>query len=105
VGETAPVLLTAGLTKSINYNPTKSPMVSLPLTAYDLVASGQKNLVIRGFATAALLMFLVLVLFSVARVIGGKPAGRLSKRQSKAAAAQSQRDLQRIQARKGEVSA
>jgi phosphate transport system permease protein len=80
-------------------------MVSLPLTSYYLVASGQTNQIIRGFATASVLMVLVLVLFTLARVIGGKPAGRLSKRQSKAAAAQSLRDLQRIEARKGEVLA
>ena len=105
VGETAPVLLTAGYTATMNYNPSKSPMVSLPLTSYYLVASGQTNQIIRGFGTAAVLMLLVLVLFTLARIIGGKPAGRLSKRQAKAAAAQSQRDLQRIQARRGEVSA
>jgi phosphate transport system permease protein len=105
VGETAPVLLTAGFTATMNYNPTKGPMVSLPLTSYYLVASGQTNQIARGFATAAVLMLLVLVLFTVARIVGGKPAGRLSKRQSKAAATQSLRDLQRIDARKGEVSA
>jgi phosphate transport system permease protein len=105
VGETAPVLLTAGFTATMNYNPTKGPMVSLPLASYYLVASGQTNQIARGFGTAAVLMMLVLVLFTLARIIGGKPAGRLSKRQSKAAAAQSLRDLQRIQARKGEVSA
>jgi phosphate transport system permease protein len=105
VGETAPVLLTAGFTATMNYNPTKGPMVSLPLASYYLVASGQTNQIYRGFATAAVLMLLVLVLFTLARIIGGKPAGRLSKRQSQAAAAQSLRDLQRIQARKGEVSA
>jgi phosphate transport system permease protein len=105
VGETAPVLLTAGFTSTMNYNPTKGPMVSLPLASYYLVVSGETNQIIRGFATAAVLMLLVLILFTIARIVGGKPAGRLSKRQSKAAAAQSQRDLQRIQARKGGVTA
>jgi phosphate transport system permease protein len=105
VGETAPVLLTAGFTATMNTNPTKGPMVPLPLTSYYLVASGQTNQIIRGFATAAVLMVLVLVLFTLARIIGGKPAGRLSKRQSKAAAAQSLRDLQRIEARTGGVTA
>jgi phosphate transport system permease protein len=105
VGETAPVLLTAGFTATMNYNPTKGPMVSLPLASYYLVASGQTNQIARGFGTAAVLMMLVLVLFTLARIVGGKPAGRLSKRQAKAAAAHSQRDLQRIQARRGEVSA
>jgi phosphate transport system permease protein len=98
VGETAPVLLTAGFTASMNLNPTKGPMVSLPLAAFELVRSPQPTQVARGFATAAVLMILVLILFTLARVIGGRPAGRLSNRQARNAAKRSDRDLQRIQA-------
>lgn len=98
VGETAPVLLTAGFTASMNLNPTKGPMVSLPLAAFELVRSPQPSQVARGFATAAVLMLLVLVLFTIARVIGGRPAGRLSNRQARRAATRSARDLHRIQA-------
>jgi phosphate transport system permease protein len=99
IGETAPVLLTAGFTKAMNYNPTNGPMVSLPLLAYDLVRSPLQNQVARGFATAAVLLVLVLVLFTTARVLGGRPAGRLSKRQAGRAMAKSHRDLQRINGR------
>jgi phosphate transport system permease protein len=96
VGETAPVLLTAGFTSTMNLNPTKGPMVSLPLAAFDLIRSPKQTQIARGFATAAVLMILVLVLFVIARLIGGRPAGRLSKRQARRASRRSARDLQRI---------
>ena len=99
VGETAPVLLTSGFTGSMNVNPTKNPMASLPLVAFELVRSPQKTQIARGFATAAVLMVLVLVLFTVARILGGKPAGHLSKRQARRAARRSAQDLQRSVAR------
>jgi phosphate transport system permease protein len=97
IGETAPVLLTAGFTQTLNLNPLQNAMVSLPLTAFQFVRSGLPNLVARGFATASLLMVLVLVLFTVARILGGRPAGRLSPRQQRAAARQSLVDLERIE--------
>jgi phosphate transport system permease protein len=105
IGETAPVLLTAGLTSTMNINPLKNPMVSLPLAAFEFVRSPQPALIARGFATAAFLMFLVLVLFSLARMVGGRPAGRLSNRQAKRAAAHSRKDLARFDALPGEVPA
>jgi len=103
VGETAPVLLTAGFTSTMNLNPTKGPMVSLPLAAFELVRSPQPTQIARGFATAAVLMILVLLLFTIARVIGGRPAGRLSKRQAAGAVKQSIQDLRRIESGHGEV--
>lgn len=96
IGETAPVLLTAGFTSSMNLNPLSSPMVSLPLAAFEFVRSPQPTLIARGFATAAVLMILVLILFSVARVLGGRPAGHMSKRQAKRSERVSANDLQRI---------
>ena len=99
VGETAPVLLTSGFTASLNMNPTKNPMASLPLVAFELVRSPQPTQVARGFATAAVLMILVLLLFTVARVLGGKPAGHLSNRQARRAANRSAHDLERAMAR------
>lgn len=105
VGETAPVLLTAGFTSTMNVNPTKGPMVSLPLAAFELVRSPQPTQVARGFATAAVLMILVLVLFTVARVLGGRPVGRLSNRQARRAKAKSTRDLARIEGNPAEVIA
>lgn len=96
IGETAPVLLTAGFTSSMNVNPLSDAMVSLPLAAYEFVRSPQRTLIARGFATAAVLMILVLVLFSIARVLGGRPAGHLSTRQAKRSEQRSADDLRRI---------
>jgi phosphate transport system permease protein len=97
IGETAPILLTAGFTQTMNVNPRNNAMVSLPLAAFEFVRSPQPTQVARGFATAAVLMILVLILFSVARVLGGRAPGNLSKRQSRRAAARSVADLQRIE--------
>ncbi len=99
VGETAPILLTAGFTSTMNLNPREGPMVSLPLAAFELVRSPQPTQIARGFATAAVLMILVLILFSIARIVGGRPAGQLSSRQTRATVTQSARDLARIEAR------
>jgi phosphate transport system permease protein len=97
IGETAPVLLTAGFTQSLNMNPIAGPMASLPLTSFKFVLTGVPDLITRGFATAALLMLVVLVLFTAARVLGGRPAGHLSKRQARRVAQQSTADLERIE--------
>lgn len=98
VGETAPVLLTAGFTASMNVNPTKNAMVSLPLAAFTFVRSPQPALIARGFATAAVLMVVVLVLFVAARFAGGHTAGHVTPRRAKALAARSRRDLARFNA-------
>lgn len=80
IGETAPVLLTAGFTTYINVDPLHGPMVSLPLEALKLVASGEPLMVVRGFACAAFLLIVILVLFVLARVVGGWGPGHLSAR-------------------------
>jgi phosphate transport system permease protein len=97
IGETAPVLLVSGVTSSLNYDPSSNPMMSLPLATFEFVRSPQPAYIARGFATAAVLMVVVLCLFTIARILGGRPAGHLSKRQRRRAEARSQRDLDRIE--------
>jgi phosphate transport system permease protein len=99
VGETAPVLLTSGFAASLNVDPVRNPMVSLPLATFEFVRSPQPALIARGFATAAVLMVLVLVLFTVARILGGRPAGHVSRRQRHRLANRSRKDLERFDAR------
>lgn len=99
IGETAPVLLTSGFTATINTNLTENPMVSLPLATFEFVRSPQETMRERGFATAAVLMVLVLVLFAVARVLGGRPAGHLSARQGARVRARSAKDVTRFETR------
>lgn len=71
VGETSPVLLTSGFTAALNLNPLQDPMVSLPLAIFQFVKSPEPTMIARGFGTAAVLMALVLMLFVIARIIGG----------------------------------
>ncbi|WP_166878448.1 phosphate ABC transporter permease PstA [Salinibacterium sp. ZJ450] len=96
IGETSPVLLTSGITNVMNTNPFQGPMISLPLQVFDFVRSPEPNIVARGFGTAAVLLLLVLALFAIARLIGGRGAGNLSPRQQRAARAASARDAARI---------
>jgi phosphate transport system permease protein len=98
IGETSPVLLTSGVTAEMNLNPFQGPMISLPLQVFDFVKSPEPTMIARGFGAAAVLVLLVLTLFMIARVIGGRGPGQLSDRQRRAAADQSRRDLARIQA-------
>jgi len=96
LGETAPVILTAGYTTGLNTDPFKGPMVSLPLAAFSLVKTGIPTMQARGFAAAALLLGLVVVLFVIARIIGGRGPGQLSKRQARRAQRRSIQDANRF---------
>ena len=104
IGETAPVLLVSGITGAMNVNPRENPMMSLPLATFEFVRSPQPALIARGFATALVLMVLVMVLFTIARILGGRPAGRLTKRQARKASNNSAKDLKRIEAADGSAS-
>lgn len=97
IGETAPVLLTSGFTGVMNLNPFSGPQTPLPLAALDLVRSPVPEMVSRGFATAAFLLLVVLVLFIIARLIGGQEAGKTTGAQLRRTAAASRRDLPRIE--------
>jgi phosphate transport system permease protein len=72
IGETSPVLLTAGYTTYLNLNPFSGPMVSLPLFTYKMSQSPEGNFVSRAFGAAALLLLLVLVLFVFSRWMAGR---------------------------------
>ncbi|MFE4415011.1 phosphate ABC transporter permease PstA [Streptomyces sp. NPDC056821] len=96
LGETSPVLLTAGYNAAFNADPLHGPMVSLPLAAFTFVKRPDSEMIARGFGAAAVLMALVLVLFAVARVIGGRGPGQLSRRQGRRATRASRRDVDRF---------
>ncbi|MFD8724795.1 phosphate ABC transporter permease PstA [Streptomyces sp. NPDC059629] len=98
IGETSPVLLTAGATAALNAEPTHGPMMSLPLAVFTFVRSPQPAMITRAFGTALVLLALVLLLFSLARVVGGRGPGQLSPRQARRAARRSRRDLDRFEA-------
>jgi len=83
IGETAPVLIVSGLTNEINANPLQGPQVSLPLYIwkYAHLEAVNATQVARGFGAGFVLVLVVLVLFAIARWLGGKAPGELSRRQ------------------------
>jgi phosphate transport system permease protein len=83
IGETAPVLLTAGFTNNMNANPFTGWQATLPtLIINNIEIDGQiPNYVVRAFGAGFALMLIVVVLFTVARIVGGNRPGELSKRQ------------------------
>ncbi|GAA1842366.1 PstA family ABC transporter permease [Asanoa iriomotensis] len=99
IGETSPVLLTSGVTAYTNANPLHEPQISLPLYVFTSVTRPDAGMIARGFGAAAVLMFLVLILFAIARVIGGKPAGQLGRGQRRRRAGRSYRDAVRFSRR------
>ncbi|MFB9467681.1 phosphate ABC transporter permease PstA [Streptomyces cinereospinus] len=104
IGETSPVLLTAGFTSELNLDPLHGPMVSLPLATFEFVKSPEPTMVSRGFGTASLLMALVLLLFVAARVVGGRGPGQLTRRQEHRRVLASRRDARRFAARAGRAA-
>ncbi len=83
IGETAPVLFTAGFTKGLNLDPLNGPQINLPLYIWNYVhIEGEIPAdFARGFGACFVLVVLVLVLFTIARLLGGSAPGELTRRQ------------------------
>lgn len=75
IGETSPVLLTSGASTFLVATPFGQQMNSLPLFVFSTIRSGEPLFIQRGFAAAAVLLALVLVLFALARHLA-RPRGR-----------------------------
>lgn len=90
IGETAPVLIVSGATKELNFNPFQGPQMSLPLFiwTYDHIEATTAGYIDRGFGAGFALVLVVVVLFAVARWIGGSGPGELSRRQQRKLARQ-----------------
>ncbi|MBY8871942.1 phosphate ABC transporter permease PstA [Micromonospora sp. PLK6-60] len=99
IGETSPVLLTAGFTQFTNANPLQANQVSLPLFTFDSIRRPDETMIARGFGAAAVLLALVLLLFVLARLLGGRAPGQLSRGQRRRRALASRRDALRFAAR------
>lgn len=80
IGETSPVLLVAGSTSELNYDPTHGPQLSLPLFVFNQMRLPLDQAISRAFGAAVVLLLLVVVLFSAARLAGGRQPGRMSRR-------------------------
>ena len=96
VGETAPVLLVAGMTNALSFDVKNGPMMSLPLMAYTAVIQPFAVDIERGFGAATLLLVVVIGLFLLARRIGGRGPGNLSPAQQRRRVAASRRDVARF---------
>ncbi|MGD0558365.1 MAG: phosphate ABC transporter permease PstA [Streptosporangiaceae bacterium] len=91
IGETAPVLLTAGYSKVLNTTPFHNWQTSLPLFIYNEVQLPDMTDKIRAFGAGFVLIVLVLILFTVARRLGGGAPGELSRRQRRRIAKEANR--------------
>jgi phosphate transport system permease protein len=70
IGETAPLLLAAGYADSTNLNPTGGPIAAIPTYIFNNVALPYPDAVARAWASALVLIVLVAILFTAARIIG-----------------------------------
>lgn len=76
VGETAPLLLTVGISDGTVVNPFNSPISALPTYIFTNVAQPYPDAVTRAWGAALVLMILVAFLFVIARIIGRNRIGR-----------------------------
>jgi phosphate transport system permease protein len=80
VGETAPLLLTTSYSSFTVTDPFHGPQSSLASFVYTYVLEPNKTQNQRGYTALLVLVLLVLVLFVVARVIGGRSQRKLGRR-------------------------
>ncbi|RAY11384.1 phosphate ABC transporter permease PtsA [Actinomadura craniellae] len=79
VGETAPMILTAFGSSTLNANVFSGQQDDLPLFVYNQVSSSQDTQVQRAWAGALVLLALVLVLFVLARLLGRPRTARVRR--------------------------
>lgn len=70
IGETAPLLMTAGKNDATVTNPFSDPISTLPVSIFENVAQPYPDAVTRAWGSALILMVLVAILFTAARLIG-----------------------------------
>ena len=80
IGETAPLLVTVGITNDVNWNPLEGRMATLPVftyNSYKFPTLPPQASIDRAWAAALTLVILVVVLFSTARILSSilKPKG------------------------------
>ena len=80
IGETSPVLIASGYATFMVTQPFHGVMSSLPLSVYNSVIAPEPQAVVRGYATAAVLLVLVLILFVIARLLARPPSSKPSLR-------------------------
>ncbi|MDP2012934.1 MAG: ABC transporter permease subunit, partial [Actinomycetota bacterium] len=76
IGETAPLLLAAGNNDGTVINPFGQAIASIPVYIFNNVAVPYPDAVARAWGAALVLMILIAVLFTLARVLGRGRVGR-----------------------------
>lgn len=80
IGETAPLLVTVGITADVNWNPIDGRLATLPVFSYNSYKFPTLPVgasIDRAWAAALTLVLLVVILFSIARILSSilKPKG------------------------------
>ncbi|WP_335987223.1 phosphate ABC transporter permease PstA [Glycomyces sp. MUSA5-2] len=75
VGETSPVVLTAGYSNFVNANPFSGWQTSLPPFIYNNARLPEEEMIARAFGAASALLALVLLLFVVSRIVASHRKG------------------------------
>src|SRR5262249_58955675 len=93
IGETAPVLVVSGVTREMTFSPLHGPQVSLPLFIWEYahIEAVNNTIVARAFGAGVALIIVVLLLFALARRLGGGTPGELNRRQRRRLARQGAR--------------
>jgi phosphate transport system permease protein len=91
IGETAPALLVAGYAVGYNWNAFNGWQTSLPLYIYYNITSPVTADHYRAFGAGFALIIIVLILFTIARRLGGGVPGELTRRQQRRIARQAAR--------------
>jgi phosphate transport system permease protein len=76
VGETAPLIMTSFGSTAMNSNPFNGAQDSLPLFVFRLVANPFEAQQQRAWTGALVLVMVVLVLFTIARILGARASGK-----------------------------
>jgi len=101
IGETAPALLTAGYAVGYNWNAFKGWQTSLPLYIYYNITSPVTADHDRAFGAGFALIIIVLILFTIARRLGGGVPGELTRRQRRRIARQAAAQARAARGRAG----
>jgi phosphate transport system permease protein len=70
IGETAPLLLTTFAANGTSFNVFSGPMSTLPTYLYQFISAGYDTSTSRAWGAALVIMLLVALLFSTARILG-----------------------------------
>lgn len=79
IGETAPMLLTVGVSNKTNLNPMEA-VATLPTYIYSFLALGKDTSVQRAWGAALTILILVSIFFSLARLLGRSNNSRKAKK-------------------------